>query len=594
MTTCAATRGWLYRNRLTAAAALLLVAHGLLATGLWSMLRDCAAFLDASWVERRTAYAFHAVPLDVIADQLDERLSGDARVELGPELLEDMLLRQRFIEGLYPRHVVPSAPNQLELTTSSVPGDEVLVEFADGVKIVLRSRWERATVPVQRPPPTPVIAALAGVATALSMGAFIWMRSRARRAADVSLALAVLGPAILFAVGAHLTAWSSVSLPRRSWLAVGAAAGIATLALIRQRPALLSRVRWRGWRLEITALAAMSALLSVRAFVLPVNGWDGRSVWFFRGHQLFEHGGLSRSEVLDPFLGWAHLGYPLLVPAWLWSFAAASPGFDERPANLGLALLFTACVGLVMRVGRAPLGRLGAAGLATSLWLSFASFTATGFVDGLLACLLVVEALAFVRRRTWVIGFTAAFAASLLKNEGFVLAIAIAALAVLTGRRGGSRSWPFGFLVFVPMTVHVLWRRALQLPDAYAGIRWLEVLQQLGPRTVTVGRGLLEALPSFPVLIQAAVAAVALCGDAAVRRRLPSRQVTVTFAMALAAFGIVTAPLVLTPWEQQWHLKTAFHRVLAQPAGLVMVAALLFLRQTDRQRARLVAPRPAQ
>src|SRR5690606_6935028 len=117
--------------------------------------------------------------------------------------------------------------------------------------------------------------------------------------------------------------------------------------------------RLAGW-LRVPEHALFAALLLVllaRAVLLPISGWDGRSIWLFQAHRLFAHGLVPVDELRAASTLWSHPDYPLLLPAWLASFSALAPGFDEQGAALAIAVLIGACLALVWQLARPLLGR---------------------------------------------------------------------------------------------------------------------------------------------------------------------------------------------------------------------------------------------
>lgn len=131
-------------------------------------------------------------------------------------------------------------------------------------------------------------------------------------------------------------------------------------------PARRLRWWWKGALPGLGMIAVVFCAHLARALVLPVNGWDGLSIWFFRAHQLFEDGRLSAADVASPAIAFTHFDHPLLVPGWLWAFAASSPEWSERAANVGLALLLAMTAAAVVLITGRVLGLVSAAG--PGLW----------------------------------------------------------------------------------------------------------------------------------------------------------------------------------------------------------------------------------
>jgi hypothetical protein len=330
--------------------------------------------------------------------------------------------------------------------------------------------------------------------------------------------------------------------------------------------------------------------LLARAILLPISGWDGRSIWLFQAHRLFAHGFVPADELRAPETLWSHPDYPLLLPGWLASFSALAPAFDERAAALAIAVLLGACLALLWQLARPRIGRGAAAAYALALWLAIDHATAGGYADGFLLCFLTIQFLAFASRRHAAVGWLAAAAASLVKAEGLVLAGSLAALFALDAWRRGElapRRWLQPFLVLAPAAVHAVWTRAQGTDSLFKG-------QDAGSAAATFVPRLVEALHALPGLWQGQgptqVRALLWAGSAALvvtaglwawRQRAP-RNVTLALVAAAGWTGFALAAVSGLPEAPRWFVETALDRLLLHPVGLLVLVPFLWLAPTER------------
>jgi hypothetical protein len=552
------------RSPLPLGAAALLVA--LAATPLWGDLATLARSWRLSYAEKRELLALQ-LPVARIAELLGRRLAPDAPVALGRGLRGEFAT-QRLTEALYPRVVSPEAQAVLEL---------------EGGEPVLRGAPEGgfASVPELRE-------SFALEPAPLLLAAFAWCASGLLLVA-IARALVPRAPlpwraAPLVALGAlgglaSAGTWLELPVVTRSALLGAAASGGVALwwRWSSLRPALATLARSPSP--EALGLAALVALVAARIALLPVSGWDGRSIWLFHARQLFFHGYLPRADLLRVELAFSHPEYPLALPALLAAFAVPSPLWNERLAAAGLAVLLAVIAWLLFSCGRGPLGARAAAVVTACYLLGTAGLSANAYADGFLAGLLAIQYLGAASsdpgsRR---LAGAAALCASLVKLEGLVFSACIAASA-LAARRARARSWLGALALYLPALAQLAFARALDLRSDFRGIRFGELAAAPLERALEVAGALARAFlePGYDRcdglvwLGAGALLAVAVRSwrDETARAALPALLVPV-----LAISAAIAAIFFVTPLDLAWHVGYAFDRLAISPAALALVAA---------------------
>lgn len=575
--------------RLALAAAL--VAFMAATAPVWS---DAAALLHAGdYHATRIRVAFQGLPVDALAEAIDARLPPGEPVALSPALRANEVVLQRLTEALYPRRIDAAAASVLD-AVPAFPTDPRLgapLARMDDFVFVLRGDRAPAAGRTGRPGgswPTVLGSALAALGLGLLLRDLLACRVPLdpAHALPVAVLLGALGQGLL----ASAATWLQIPLPRVALAALGLA-GLARAAW-RARAAAAGLGRWLRVP-EHALFAVFLGGLLARAVLLPISGWDGRSIWLFQAHRLFAHGLVPADELRAPETLWSHPDYPLLLPGWLASFSALAPAFDERAAALAIAVLLGACLALLWQLARPLLGRGAAVAYALALWLAIDHATAGGYADGFLLCLLAIQFLAFASRGHAAVGWLAAAAASLVKAEGLVLAGSLAALFTLDAWRRGDlapRRRLRPFLVLAPAAVHAVWTRAQGTDSVFKG-------QDAGTAAGTIAPRLAEALHAMPGLWQGQgptqVRALLWAGSAALvvtaalwawRGRAP-RSVTLALAAAAGWTGFALAAVSGLPEAPRWFVETALDRLLLHPAALLVLVPFLWLRPAERHQA---------
>jgi hypothetical protein len=445
------------------------------ASRFWQQTREAWSARGADYTSLRTLLAFDRVPIREIGRRLDEILPPGVPVRLDPSLAGNGALQQRLSEGLYPRRIDRDAT-------------EVLALARDGS---VRS----PTADPSRPPPPvteenssfsfDVVGFIASIGALLGFG----------------LAARLLIPAL------ELPAWPELTLPvalLAGCAAAGAAVYVATFVQIGIPWWLLRLGGWvgLGWALarrhpglriapETSVLVVLLALLAFRLAVVPVTGWDGRSVWLFHAKQIFFERKLALADLRHPDWEWSHPVYPFLVPAVMAMFGGAGRVFNERIAAMAMPVVWSGAVGSLWCLIRRATNRTVGALLTFTCFLALQGLAGDLYMDGLVAVLLTVMLLALADGGLLPLGVLAACVVSLVKLEAAVAAGLIAVSFVLFDRRSGRRTIANTAALLSPVVLPLLHRGWLSWHDIS------EFQARIGIAT-TVG-----ALPArLPVLLR--------------------------------------------------------------------------------------------
>lgn len=411
-------------------------------------------------------------------------------------------------------------------------------------------------------------------------------------------------------------AWLALARPLPGFvLALAAtAAGIALLRRSRGQGAATTAVAHAMPmdhlpRAAFVVLALLLAHACLITNVEPIRFSDEAQIWAAKAKVLFTADTIDLRSAMGAMV--SHGDYPPLDPlVQVWSFAMAGrvQHFENRmPIQFfGVALL---------ALLSASMGRRANPLLATVVLVAFAgsmfwSQAQVAYADVLLALatLGAIEALLRLRETGEVVWWrlTCLSAAAMLatKNEGSLLAIAVAAPFALSALRRIARrelAW-----LLVPATAAALHRgfnawfllhSDLFDPAAANGRGFLSrLLQDAGERLPHVasyyGRMLLDPGPHrwIPVTFLA-VAAIAL---ATPKLRPVARPVLPLLAAFVAATIGYVLVFVATPADLQWHLDTAAARTLLQavPIAALGLAMVVWPRDPSLTTASTARPAP--
>jgi hypothetical protein len=577
-----------------------LAAHALYTTSFFGM--NARAFSrEGSYEDWRRRHAL-LVPVDQLARALDQALPREVAVSLTARLRADAVFAQRLAEGLYPRRLDAASARRLGLARGGVPvpaGAVRLFEQPDGS--VFHLAGAPGTVSAQPAAVESLALDLPAFALGLMMiagwGLPLALFAARERTPGLFVPACLLAGAVAISLAFSAATWLQLPMPRQALLLLavcGCGAAWTRRPWARQDAARPFPPAADGVpRLQALLFAALVASLALRHALLPLSGWDGRSIWFFHAKQIALNGCIPLADLVNPSYAFSHPEYPLLLPAWLAVFAGGAP-YNERIASVSIPLLFGTFVWLAWRLLSIRVGGAAAAALALAAFLGLQRNASLGYADAYLALLLLIQFLALSRRETTGIGWLAAAAASLLKPEGLVfasLATLIAFWAYAHLREPASRRLPW--LAHAPGLAHLAFARAHGLSGDFPRLAWSAVAEAPWDRATTVLGALRDAFYAAPLLGEGAVlgslAALVLARSAL--PRLDARVVAATLLLAAGIAAVVFAALLLTPRDVVWHAMRSADRLLLHPALLLAVTPFLALASDVSTGARAGSPR---
>lgn len=435
----------------------------------------------------------------------------------------------------------------------------------------------------------------------LAVGHLLLARAWPKGDAAVLTALARSSLALglgLGVVAVWVCLWGQLFGIQRGSLAAADATIIALAWLVgRGRPGRASASRTdpgaSGWLVLVGVLAAVAVVDFVMLSLAHPHG-DGDAILIYNLRARFLAEAWGSWDAVFFGQGLAHVDYPLLVPvlvlrAWVW----AGERTPVAPAALAAAFTF-ATSGVLLGV-LAALRNRAAAALATVALLGtpfFVQHGAAQAADVPLAFFVTAAAALWLLHRqqpraAWLglLGLAAGCAAW-TKNEGVLFAAPLlAGVAVARLRRRRLRdvavlalgaALPLivvaGFkLVLAPpndiaqvLTVHKALARATDLD------RWLQTLAALGSSLLSTSPGTLLLGGSHVVLLAYAL----LAGRS--ERALPVGWLALL--LVAIAFADVAVFVVLSPYQLDWHLRTAMPRLVLQLWPPTLLLAFAWLR----------------
>jgi hypothetical protein len=339
-------------------------------------------------------------------------------------------------------------------------------------------------------------------------------------------------------------------------------------------------------------VVGVGVLLAVLAVARPVPGWDGWAIWSLKAKSLAVTGDFLGPVFTATEYAYSHPDYPPLLPALQASLYQLAGARDAGwPLQVQLVWLWgcggAGLVGLLRHRGTVPL-LLGASWLLAPHVVRQAI---SGYADVPMAMLLITGAalLADGRVVRWAPAALLLAGAGLMKNEGLVLALAVAGGAALLhpDRRSAA-------LAAAGVTI-----------GAFAPWAAFVVVQGL-PNDVVVGLagaapGPLEALGRIPPALGAVVGELlwvprwgvlsVVCPLVLAWSRPRERGLV---AAALAGLVLFIGVYAVTPRDFDWHVAGSVDRVVTAPLGLLALAAATSARSAGEARATAGrSPRPA-
>jgi len=569
---------------------------------LWQYLRQAFAPVPASYAASRIALGFAGLEIDRLKSELDDRLPESEPVALSPALNADAFAAQRIWEGIYPRRVVLAARFMLDLAPG--PAESLATYPGHGFIRLVENTPVSSAAPGKAGPDTDLHKAqplrrsiarfLLSIAALLGWGWLAWKAIYRVvpnwMPSDIGFGLRT-GAAGTFGAGCisvlvTVATWTRVPLNKNLLAVLGLLAFSILAGLWCYRRGFRQLVQgaraFRAIRFPEWLAAGAGLWCFVRMLGrFPISGWDGRSIWFFRAHQVEQEGLFSVADASNVAYLVTHPSYPLLFPAWLSQFTAFGP-FDERQASLGIAaLLFVLIVtlgGLLVR----QCGRGTAIAFSAAFFLAAMQPLHDGYPDMIVTVFLMIAVLAFAHTETTGLALIAILGASLTKREGMVIGSAVLLLMVAFAPQFEASSWRkrmFAFSALLPALGHAVWYRLLGLPEIYAAARipgrtiLLERLDEIFNRFVDLAPGMPIIYVSLACLLL-----VVTTPSAGISR--------LTVLGTMAAFGFTALVFVTTPLPFASHVSLALPRVVMHGVWLGIAAGLLHFPNTRKDFSR--------
>jgi hypothetical protein len=553
----------LLRPRAALIVALLFGAYAAITSQFWAETYDALTHVGSDYTALRTARSFDRTPVGAIAARLDELLPRDVPVALAPSLARNDGLLQRLTEALYPRRVDRTAPHVLSLA-------------ADGT--VRTPEPDPALhVPAVRPPlerfdfdPLGLIVslgALLGFGFAV-VGVIPSLRGQ--------IPAAVLAGCAAVGVLAYVATFLQAGIPwgfyrGAGWVALGYAAWRAKgrLASWRMAP--------EGW-----ILVALLALLFVRMAVLPITGWDGRSIWLFHAKQLYFQKMMAVSDLHHRDWEWAHPVYPFLGPGVMAMFGGGGGPFNERMAVLAMPVAWGASLAVLWSLVRGQAGRAVGAVLVVTLFFCLQAGAGELYMDGWVAILLAVVVLSVASPDRRALAVLAACVVSLVKIEGAVacgvIMLGWAAWELVRGRR--SLATAALLLPLLLPIAHRVWLSAHDVTEFQASLGVAKTIEAIPSRLPVLASGVPKLLGrevegqriETQALLRLGAVGLLLGLTALALRRKHS-------AIALGG-GLLLAVLAIAetggmPQDAAWLVSWTLDRLLIHPAVLFLLLPFL-------------------
>ena len=370
----------------------------------------------------------------------------------------------------------------------------------------------------------------------------------------------------------------------------------------RPRPMLGSSPSGPKWSVALARIALLIVvgstivLVQRRAVHAPNGDWDAWAIWNLRAAFLAAND--HWMDGFTPALAWSHPDYPLLMPASLarlWTLT----GTGDVVAPLAFAfavLLATFCVvgGSLFRVGGVVAMTCGVALLLVPEYIAWATSQCADVALGLFMVTAFTLLLDPRDRRTIMLAGIAAGLVAWTKNEGLVVAIAMAtaltSVAWWRGRAHAARHQllPFAIGVLPVLLVVVVFRTVVAPPsDLLAGIAAGGMADKLTDldRHRTVATMMVDytfrTWGWWPWAGPASLAVAWTVVGAWRWRAVPDAMLTTAIALIITLLAYY-AVYVLTPYELVWHVSSSWPRLLAQlwPSIVWLAVASVYVNTT--------------
>ncbi len=398
-----------------------------------------------------------------------------------------------------------------------------------------------------------------------------------RRRDPLGLCLSILGSGVVTALVGVVSV--IIRTPAKPWL-LAAVPLVYVIGMFR-----LSRLKWvTRWGGNNDRFALFgSAIVGLSAAVFLVRapvGWDARSIWFFHASWFADASTVYGEFPLVERYPHSHMDYPPLTAsfgAFAWLFGELRNDWIVQSAT---ALITLAAIGvlsiIVARAATSARGRMLAAGATTFAALGVIRGNGlNGHVDGLVAVLVSILAIAAFRRDDPPLVMITALALALAKNEGYAfLVVVVLPLYLLRGR--SIRSLLPGIGIGLIWVVAI--RATGSVLESWQPFNTLPWSPEFGARLEAIVRAML----SDPMLLASIALWVGTLILVFAKRTSHKTRVTVggMGAVAGALLLVIVVMYLATPHDTLprnlgWHLFTSVDRLVMHPT-LVLVTGAIF------------------
>jgi hypothetical protein len=327
----------------------------------------------------------------------------------------------------------------------------------------------------------------------------------------------------------------------------------------------------QGSWVTVVAFTAPLLLPFMIARFQPIE-WDAHSIWWLHAAYFSHDAGYARAALGAPAFWFSHPDYPPFTSAPIAAVWELLGDYDFRVAQVVSALTTFSAIGLLVYAVRrvtaaapAPVSWFVAVGVGYVTWDPAPYSVTNGLNDALWAAAFGAAAtLLLFDRRPLVdqaLPVVLMAVAVLSKNEGFVMAVVLAAIVTVRERRDLVRT----VLVWIPVAVGAVWIALARFfgaqSDLAGGARFDALVHgDVGTRLQTI----VDAMWVEIGVVAAFAAAAAVVGGTFLRQRrrdfgLPSDGWL--WAVNASYFAVLILTYMITPYGLDWHLVTSVERV---------------------------------
>jgi hypothetical protein len=319
--------------------------------------------------------------------------------------------------------------------------------------------------------------------------------------------------------------------------------------------------------------------------IAPPTAWDAHSIWWLHAAYFTKDAALVREYIGLPSISFSHPDYPPLLSAAVaaaWSVFRGDKFYVAQFVSATLSFSSIAMLGYAVRVvtGRAAatVSRLAAVCVSLAAWGAAPEVVAGGLGDALWSAAFVAAALLLLLRpdplRSRMLPVLLLSAAALTKNEGFLMAVGLAAVATVRARRDLRRAWALWLPVGLGLVWDVVSRHLGAKSDITSDLR----LRDLLPGDTFIYDRLPPTLSAIWATVGTIVAiSVVTAVFGAIFLRRQRRMLGLgpdlwLWSVALGYLGALSFTYLISKNPITWYLDTSISRVTL-PLALVAVSS---------------------